>query len=90
VAMFRNFSLTGAPFILPPAMPKDRVEIVKEALRKSFKDPAFFQEYQKLVGDDPSPLMPEANEKAIRDLPRDAETVELYKKFAGPGPIPPR
>jgi hypothetical protein len=90
VAMFRNFSLTGAPFILPPAMPKDRVEIIKEALRKSFKDPAFFQEYRKVVGDDPSPLMPEANEKAIRDLPRDAETIELYKKFAGAGPIPPR
>jgi tripartite-type tricarboxylate transporter receptor subunit TctC len=90
VTMFRNFSLTGAPFILPPAMPKDRVEIIKEALRKSFKDPAFFQEYRKLVGDDPSPLMPEANEKAIRDLPRDAESVELYKKFAGAGSLPPR
>jgi hypothetical protein len=90
VNMFRNFSLTGSPFILPPAMPKDRVEIIKVALNKSFQDPAFFQEYRKLVGDDPSPLTPEANEKAIRDLPRDAETIELYKKFAGPGPIPPR
>jgi tripartite-type tricarboxylate transporter receptor subunit TctC len=90
VTMFRNFSLTGSPFILPPTMPRDRVEIIKEALRKSFKDPAFFQEYRKLVGDDPSPLTPEGNEKAIRDLPRDAESVELYKKFAGAGPLPPR
>jgi len=90
VTMYRNFSLTGAPFILPPAMPKDRVEIIKDALRKSFKDPAFLQEYRKLVGDDPSPLMPEENEKAIRELPRDRETVELYKKFAGAGPIPVR
>jgi hypothetical protein len=71
-------------------MPKDRVEIIKDALRKSFKDPAFLQEYRKLVGDDPSPLMPEENEKAIRELPRDRETVELYKKFAGAGPIPLR
>jgi len=90
VTMYRNFSLTGAPFILPPAMPKDRVEIIKDALRKSFNDPAFLQEYRKLVGDDPSPLMPEENEKAIRELPRDRETVELYKKFAGAGPIPLR
>jgi hypothetical protein len=91
LTMFRNFRLSGAaPFILPPAMPKDRVEIIKEAMRKSFKDPAFFAEHRKLVGDDPSPLMPEAHEKALRDLPRDAETVELYKKFAGPGPLPPR
>ena len=85
-----NFSLTGAPFILPPAMPKDRVEIIKEALRKSFKDADFFKEYRKVTGEDPTPLTPEANEKAIRDLPRDREAVELYKKFAGPGPLPPR
>ena len=90
LTMFRNFSLTGAPFILPPAMPKDRVEIIKEALRKSFKDADFFKEYRKVTGEDPTPLTPEANEKAIRDLPRDAETVELYKKFAGGGPLPAR
>jgi hypothetical protein len=71
-------------------MPKDRVEIIKEALRKSFKDADFFKEYRKITGEDPTPLMPEANEKAIRDLPRDAETVELYKKFAGAGSLPAR
>jgi hypothetical protein len=43
----------------------------------------------KVTGEDPTPLMPEANEKAIRDLPRDVETVGLFKKFAGPGTLPP-
>lgn len=89
--MFRNFRLAGAaPFILPPAMPKDRVEIIREAMRKTFKDPEFFKEYRKIAGEDPTPLMPEAHEKAIRDLPRDPETVALFKKFAGSGAIPPR
>jgi tripartite-type tricarboxylate transporter receptor subunit TctC len=90
LTMFRNFSLTGAPFILPPATSKERVEIIKDALRKTFKDAEFFREYRKVTGEDPTPLTPEANEKAIRDLPRDPETIELFKKFAGPGPIPPR
>jgi hypothetical protein len=90
LTMFRNFRLTGSPFIVPPAMPKDRLEIIKEALRKSFRDPAFFKEYRKVVGEDPTPLMPEANEKAIRDLPRDPEAVELFKKFAAAGPLPAR
>jgi hypothetical protein len=91
LTMFRNFRLAGAaPFIVPPAVPRDRVEIIKEAMRKTFKDPAFFAEYRKIAGEDPTPLMPEANEKAIRELPRDAETVELYKKFASAGPLPPR
>jgi hypothetical protein len=90
LALFRNLRLTGSPFIVPPAMPKDRVEIIKEALRKTFKDQEFFKEYRKVVGEDPSPLMPEANEKAIRELPRDAETIDLFKKFAAAGPVPAR
>jgi tripartite-type tricarboxylate transporter receptor subunit TctC len=90
LTMFRNFGLTGSPFILPPAMPKERVEIIKDALRKSFKDADFFKEYRKLTGEDPTPLTPEANEKILRELPRDPETVELFKKFAGAGPLPPR
>jgi tripartite-type tricarboxylate transporter receptor subunit TctC len=90
LTMFRNFSLTGGPFILPPAMPKERVEIIKEALRKTFRDAEFFKEYRKVTGEDPTPLTPEANEQAIRELPRDSETIELYKKFAGPAPLPPR
>ena len=85
LTMFRNFSLTGAPFILPPAMPKDRVEIIKEALRRTFKDPAFIQEYRKLVGDDPSPLMPEENERAIRELPGIGRPSSFIKSSPAPG-----
>ena len=72
LSMFRLFRLSGSPFILPPATQKDRAEIIKEAIRKSFKDPEFVKEYRKVVGEDPTPLMPEENERAIRELPRDA------------------
>ena len=88
LSMFRLFRLSGSPFILPPATQKDRAEIIKEALRKSFKDPEFVKEYRKVVGEDPTPLLPEENERAIRELPRDPETIELFKKFAGAGPLP--
>jgi tripartite-type tricarboxylate transporter receptor subunit TctC len=88
LAMFRLFRLSGSPFILPPATPKDRAEIIKEGLRKAFKDPDFVKEYRKVVGEDPTPLLPEDNERAIRELPRDPEIVELFKKFAGGGPLP--
>ena len=83
LSMFRLFRLSGSPFILPPATQKDRAEIIKEAIRKSFKDPEFVKEYRKVVGEDPTPLLPEENERAIRELPRDPETIELFKKFAG-------
>jgi hypothetical protein len=58
--------------------------------RKTLSDRAFYKEYHKLVGEDPTPLLPEANEKAIREIPRDPETIGLFKKFVGPGPLPPR
>ena len=37
-----------------------------------------------------TPLTGEEMENAIRELPRDPETVALYKKMAEQGPLPPR
>ena len=88
--MFRSFRLTGSPYVLPPGTPKERVQILQEAIRKSFKDPEFRREFKKLTGDDPTPLMPEAHEKAIRELPRDPEIVKFFKKIASGDPLPSR
>jgi tripartite-type tricarboxylate transporter receptor subunit TctC len=90
LSLFRNLRLTGSPFFAPPGTPAERIETLKQAIAKTFNDPAFPNEYKKLVGDDPSPLFPDENQKAIRELPRDAETIALYNKLAGPGPLPPR
>jgi len=38
----------------------------------------------------PAPLPPEANEKAVRGIPRDPEIIELFKKFATTAQLPPR
>jgi hypothetical protein len=90
LAMQRGFRLAGSPFILPPGVPKERVEILQAAMRKALSDPEFAREFKKLTGDEPTPLTPEANEKAVRDIPRDAETIELFKKIIGAGPLPAR
>ncbi|HEY2922073.1 MAG TPA: hypothetical protein VGK77_24090, partial [Candidatus Binatia bacterium] len=88
--MFRAFRLSGQSFFLPPETPKDRVQILQEAMRKTLNDPEFRKEFHKLTGDDPTPLMPEALDKAIKEMPRDADVVELFNKLAGPDPLPPR
>ena len=90
LAMFRALRLVGSPYVLPPGTSRDRVEILRAAMRKSFQDPDFPKDYRKLAGDDPSPLMGEEQEKAIRELPRDAEVVDLFKKLTDAGPLPPR
>jgi tripartite-type tricarboxylate transporter receptor subunit TctC len=90
LALNRAFRLTGSPYILPPGTPKEQVAILQEAMRKTFKDPEFFKEFKKLTGDEPTPLMPEAHEQAIKDIPRQPEIVELFKKLAGADPLPPR
>jgi hypothetical protein len=59
-------------------------------MRKTFADPEFIKEYQKLAGEAPSPLMPEVLDKVIKELPRDNEAVELFNKLAGAAPLPPR
>lgn len=86
----RAFRVTGAPFILPPGTPKERVEILQEGFRKTYRDPEFYREYKKLTGDEPTPLLPEAHDRAIKEIPRDPEVIELFKKLVGAGPLPPR
>jgi len=90
LAMQRGFRLAGSPFFLPPGVPRERVEILQVAMRKALSDPEFVREFKKLTGDEPTPLTPEANEKAVRDIPRDPETIELFKKIIGAGPLPAR
>jgi len=90
LALQRGFRVTGTPFVLPPGTPKDRVDILKEAFRKTYLDPEFAKEYRKLTSDDPTPLLPENHEKAIREVPRDPEAIELFKIIAGPKKLPPR
>jgi hypothetical protein len=91
LTMMRNFRSIGTALLLPPGTPKDRVEIFKEAVRKTHTDPVFVNEYRKLTGgDEPTPLMPDEQAKIVKEIPRDAETIELFKKFAGTGPLPPR
>ena len=47
-------------------------------------------EFKKLVTDDVSPLMPEELMKVIKETPRDAEVIEMLKRFSGVEPLPPR
>ena len=89
VILQRAFRVSGAPSILPPGTPSERVKILQAAFHKAYLDPAFQTEYKKLVGNDPSPLLPEDHEKVIREIPRDPEVIELFKKIAGAGPLPP-
>lgn len=90
LTMWRGFRTVTSPFVLPPGTPKDRVEILQEAIRKVFKDPEFRAEFKKLVTDDASPLMPEELTKVIQETPRDPEIIELLKKFSGVDPLPVR
>ena len=90
VEMFRAFRIAGQNFFLPPGVPKERVQMLTEAMRKTLSDPEFMKEYQKLSGETPSPLAAEALEKVVRELPRDANVVELFNKLAGAEPLPAR
>ncbi|MGH7888442.1 MAG: hypothetical protein ACREPG_11280, partial [Candidatus Binatia bacterium] len=90
LAMFRTFRLVGSPFILPPGTPAEAVGHWREAMRKTFRDPVFLKEFKRLSADDATPLTPEAQDKAIKDIPRDSEVITLFNRIAGAEPLPPR
>ena len=88
--MQTNFRLVGSPYIAPPGVPKERIEILKQAFRKVFKDPGTEKAWVRLTGEEYHPLLPEEQAKAVKSIPRSMEMLGLYKKIAGAGPLPPR
>ena len=90
IALQRAFRLAGSPSILPPGTPRERVTILREALTKTFQDPAFPKEFRKLAGEDPTPLIWDKLEKSIVGLPREKDTIALFRKLTGTEPFPPR
>jgi tripartite-type tricarboxylate transporter receptor subunit TctC len=87
---WRTFRRVGSPYVALPGTPKDRVEILEDAMRKALKDPEFHREYKRIVGDDVEPVLPEQLTKDIREMPRDAEVIDLLRSLAGGAPLPPR
>ena len=90
LAMIRTFRQVGTPSILPPGTPPEQVKILRNAMAKMYSDPEFHKDYRKLVGEEPTPLLGEEMERGIKDLPRDPEIVDLFKKLNAAGPLPPR
>jgi tripartite-type tricarboxylate transporter receptor subunit TctC len=90
VAIYRTFVGSGNPFILPPGVPTERVQILQEAMRKTYRDPEFSKEYKKLTGLEAEPQLPEELEQTIKEMPRDPEAIDLFKKLIGPEPLPSR
>ena len=88
--MIRIFRQFGTPSILPPGTPREQVKILREAMAKMFKDPDFHKDYKKLVGEEPTQLSGEEMDRALRELPRDPEIVELFKKLNAAGSLPSR
>ncbi len=90
ITTWRAFRLVGSPYVALPGTPKDRVEILEEAMRKVLKDPEFHREYKKIVGEELEPVFPEQLTREIREMPREPEVIDLLKNIAGGGPLPPR
>lgn len=90
IELFRAFLYPRWPYIVPPATSREVVAILRGAMVKACKDPEFHKEFKKLMTTDPTPLTGEEMQAAIRELPREPETVALYKKMAEDVPLPPR
>lgn len=86
----RAIRLGGSAIVLPPNTPRERVEILQTAMRKALNDPAFPVNFRKLVGEEPTPLMPEELQKVIQEVPRDPEVIALFNKIAGGERLPER
>lgn len=90
LAMSRTFWGAGTLIFLPPNTPENLVRTLRQAVRKSFEDPQFHESYKKLLGVEPTPLMPEDQQKLVAELPRTPEVVKAFAAISDMSPLPPR
>src|SRR5262245_35577083 len=90
LALIRSTRQVGTPFLIPPGTPKEQVQLLREGMTKTFRDPEFQKEYRKITSDEVSPMTPETQQETIRSIPRDAETIGLFKLLNGEKPLPAR
>lgn len=88
--VFRAFRSSGSPFVVPPGTPPERVNILSQAMQKTFADPDLGREYKKLFKEDLLFLAAEELERRMGVIPRDPEVNELVNKLSGAAPLPPR
>ena len=85
-----GLDIAAACRVLPPGTPAEQVKILRTAMAKMYSDPEFHKDYKKLVGEEPTPILGEEMERGIKELPRDPELVDLFKKLNAAGPLPAR
>jgi tripartite-type tricarboxylate transporter receptor subunit TctC len=90
LTMSRVFWGVGTLMYLPPSTPEKLAEILRQAFRDTLKDREFHEQYKKVLGLYPTPLMPEEQQKLVAGLPRDSEVVKVFKAIAGIDPLPSR
>jgi len=83
--MQRGFQRTGQPLIAPPGMPKELAEMLCRGFRRTYENLEFHKAYRKLAGADATPIVPEAHENVIQEIPWNPEIVAIFKHIVGAG-----
>jgi tripartite-type tricarboxylate transporter receptor subunit TctC len=90
MAMARTFWGMGTLKYLPPSTPNHLAEILRQGVRDTFKDRQFHEQYKKVIGVYPTPLVGEQQQKLVASLPRDNEVIKVFKTLSGMDPLPAR
>ena len=57
--IYRAFRIASATFITPPRTPPERIRTLRGAITSTYNDPEFFNDYKKITGETPTPMMPD-------------------------------
>ena len=61
---------------------------LKEAFKKTWKDPQFAIDYKRRTGEPADPVAGEEIERVLQQLPKDPKIMKVYKQVIGGGPLP--
>ena len=89
VLQFHNSSRPGSSiFFAPKGIPETALKALKEAFKKTWKDPQFAKAYRRRTGEPADPVTGEEIERVLQQLPKDPKIMKVYKQVIGGGPLP--
>ena len=88
--LYRATQSASHPIVLPPKTPRETVQVLREAVGKTFEDPQFLKEYEKLTGEESRPVKGEILEREIKAIAGQREIGDLLKRIGAPDALPAR
>ena len=80
---------SGMLMLAPKGIPEPALKDLRTALQRTWDDPEFAKDYNRLTGETADPMVGKEIEANLLKIPKDPKVMATYKQIIGGGLLPP-